>query len=150
MSTEANKAIVRRLFEEIMDRGDTGAVAEVFAEDAVMHLPGTKEPIVGLDGITNAVAGAAKRYRDMKTTLHLLIAEGDLVACRLSHDVVFDRDWTTPIGTYDVSGKSLEYFANVFFRVRDGKIIEQWIVRDELGMMLRLGLLKAEPTDSPK
>ena len=148
MSDQSNKRVVKRFFEECLDRGNVDIVDELFSKDCVIHRPEAADSLHGLDAIRNIVAGARDRYREMTTTLHLLIAEDDMVACRLSHVVVFNKNWATRLGTHDVGGKSVDWFANVFFRLRDGKIVEQWVVRDELGMHLKLGLIDADAAEN--
>ena len=46
------------------------------------------------------------------------------------------------IGGHDTKGKSLVWSAIAIFRIDGGKIAEQWVNRDELGMLLSLGVLK--------
>jgi predicted ester cyclase len=40
-----------------------------------------------------------------------------------------------------VSGKTVSWPAIAIFRIRDGKIAEEWVNRDELGMLIELGVL---------
>jgi hypothetical protein len=48
-----------------------------------------------------------------------------------------------PIGTHDINGKVITWHASVIFRMKDGKIAEEWVNRDELGVLLSAGILKA-------
>ena len=48
----------------------------------------------------------------------------------------------TRIGTYDVNGTDVVWDAIVIFRMKDGKIAEEWVNRDELGALLSAGILK--------
>jgi hypothetical protein len=41
-----------------------------------------------------------------------------------------------------VKGKAVTWDAMVIFRLQNGKIAEQWVSRDELGMLLGFGVLK--------
>ena len=54
MSLEANKAVVRRFIEEVLDGGNTDLMLEIFAPDCVIHFAHLAEPYVG-----NAVYAAA-------------------------------------------------------------------------------------------
>ena len=141
MPAQSNKQIVTRFFEECLDQADVELVDELFSADCIIHRPDPAESLNGLDAIRNIVIGAKERYREITTTMHLMVEEDDIVACRISHAVVYENTWKTRLGTHDVAGKSCDWFANVFFRVRDGKIVEEWVVRDELGMHLKLGLI---------
>jgi predicted ester cyclase len=103
MTTEENKALVRRYFEAV-DQGEADLIDAMFAADCIFH-------------------------------------RGDLVACRLQHNAVLRGEFTSRIGTFDVAGKPIEWSANVFFRFENGLIKEEWIARDELGILLGLGIV---------
>jgi len=45
------------------------------------------------------------------------------------------------LGRHDVTGKPVSWPAIVIFRFREGKIAEEWVSRDELGMLIELGLV---------
>ena len=80
-------------------------------------------------------------YSEFSTTIHDLIVEDDRVACRLSHRAVNRGEWTSRLGRHDVAGKPVSWPAIAIFRFRDGKIAEEWVSRDELGMLIDLGVL---------
>jgi predicted ester cyclase len=46
------------------------------------------------------------------------------------------------MGTYDIKGKTISWDAIVIFQLKDGKIVEQWGNRDELGALLSAGIVK--------
>jgi predicted ester cyclase len=74
-----------------------------------------------------------------------LVAENDLVVCHLSHRVVHrGGDWTSRLGMHTVAeGKVVTWSAITMFRIRNGKIAEEWVCRDELGMLIQLGVATA-------
>jgi predicted ester cyclase len=74
----------------------------------------------------------------MQSELHDLFGAGDRVVARLTHRVKDDRPALTRFGRYDPPGTALEWDAIAIFRVMDGKIVEEWILRDEAGMVLQL------------
>jgi predicted ester cyclase len=141
MSTEFNKAIVRRYFEEVLDKSKLDILDEIVATDCVIHRPETSEPIRGLEAFRSALERILQVYSDFTTIIHDLIAEEDRVACRLSHQAVNRGEWTSRLGTHTVAGKSVTWPAIAIFRIRDGKIAEEWVSRDELGMLIGLGVL---------
>jgi predicted ester cyclase len=141
MSTQSNKAIVRRYFEEVVDKRKLDLLDEIVATDCVIHRPEALEPIRGLEAFKQALGRILQVYSEFKTTIHDLIAEEDRVACRLSHRAVNRVEWTSRIGTHAVAGKSVTWPAIAIFRFHDGKIAEEWVSRDELGMLIALGIL---------
>ena len=72
--------------------------------------------------------------------IHQIIGEGDLVATRETHEGIHWGDFPTPVGTFDVTGRPIEWTSQVFFRFNTGKIAEMWVARDELGILRSLGI----------
>jgi predicted ester cyclase len=143
MSTASNKAAVRRFFSEAVDGGKLEVLDELVAADCIIHRPEAREPISGLSSFKQAVQRIIQAYSGFSTTIHDLLAEDDRVACRLSHRAVHRGEWTSRLGRHDVAGKEITWSANVIFRFRDGKIVEEWVSRDELGMLIDLGVVQA-------
>jgi predicted ester cyclase len=61
---------------------------------------------------------------------------------RLSHRGLGGGTWRSRIGNYDVTGKTVSWNAMAIFRFENQRIIEEWVNRDELGMILQFGLFK--------
>jgi predicted ester cyclase len=46
------------------------------------------------------------------------------------------------LGSHAVAeGKVVTWSSLTIFRIRDGKIAEEWVCRDELGMLMQLGVV---------
>jgi steroid delta-isomerase-like uncharacterized protein len=143
MSADSNKAIVRRYFKEALDKRNLDMLDEIVAKDCVIHRPEVSEPIRGLEAFKHALQRIREVYSEFTTTIDDLIAEEDRVACRLSHRAVHGGEWTSRLGRYGVAGKKINWPAIAIFRIRDGKIAEEWVSRDELGMLIDLGVLSS-------
>lgn len=141
MSIESNKAIVRRYFEEVVDKSKLDILGEIVTTDCIIHRPEVSEPIQGLEAFKHALKSILQVYSEFTTTIHDLIAEEDRVACRLSHRAVNRGEWTSRLGTHAVAGKTVTWPAIAIFRFHDSKIAEEWVSRDELGMLIELGVL---------
>ncbi|MDP6174619.1 MAG: ester cyclase [Rhodospirillales bacterium] len=141
MSIEQNKTVVRRYFEEVLDQGRIELLDELFSDDIVFHRGDYADPVTGLAGMRQVVGSVRERYGEFTTTLHHMAAEGDLVACRLSHETVHLDYWKSRIGTHQLAGKPIRWTAHAHFRLLDGKVVEEWVERDELGMALSVGVL---------
>jgi predicted ester cyclase len=143
MSTESNKAIVRRYFEEVVDKSKLDLLDEIVTTDCIIHRPEASEPIRGLEAFRQALERILQVYSEFTTTIHDPIAEEDRVACRLSHQAANRGDWTSRLGRHAVGGKTVAWPAIAIFRIRDGKIAEEWVNRDELGMLIELGVFES-------
>jgi predicted ester cyclase len=85
MSTESHKAIVRRYFDEALDKRKLDILDEIVLSDCLIHRPEAPEPIRGLAAFKQALERILQVYSEFTTTIHDLIAEEDRVACRVSH-----------------------------------------------------------------
>jgi ketosteroid isomerase-like protein len=141
MAKEDNKAIVRRYFEAL-DAGNVELVEVLFSKDCRIYRPEQPEPLVGIELVRLIVLGAHQLYSELKTTIHDMIQEGERIAVRITHNAVYRNKWTTRIGTFDCVGKPTKWDAMAIFVLRDGKIIEEHVMRDELGMLLSMGVLQ--------
>jgi ketosteroid isomerase-like protein len=134
----AAKALVRRYFDEVLDGGDRAVMAELFHDGAVQHFPGRD---LKLDLSRSTTGGGS---RTMKTTLHHLLADGNMVLAHLTHEVGYGPHtrFDTQLGRVDVSGRSVHWDAMALFRIEDGKIAEEWVNRDELSILSQLRLVE--------
>ena len=83
MSSEQNKVIVRRFFEEPW-KGNLDVVDELTASDYVGHDPALPEPLRGPEGVKEFIATYREGFPDARITVEQQLAEGDLVATRWS------------------------------------------------------------------
>jgi hypothetical protein len=88
MSTEENKAIGRRLCEEVWSQGNVAAVDELFAPNIVHHVdapsdvPVPAELQLSLEEIKQLISQWHITFPDLHCTIELQVAEGDLVVTR--------------------------------------------------------------------
>jgi hypothetical protein len=138
MSVEANKLVARRFVEEALDGGSETVLQELFQLGAVRHFPPGDIKL----GPTSPVPPT--RDRSMKTDIHHLYGEGDFVMIHLTHHVTFlhGSHFNTRVGLVDVGGKNVEWNAMVVLRFERDRIAEEWVVRDELQVLLQVGAVK--------
>jgi hypothetical protein len=82
MSAEENKAVVRRVYTEVMLNDDLSVIPELFADEYVYHSPGSPD-VYGPDSFRELVTAYQAAFPDFLQTADLLIAaEGDTVVSR--------------------------------------------------------------------
>ncbi len=140
MAVEKNKELVRRFFNEALDRNDVGLLDDMFNENCVFYRGDLDEPVRGLGGVRAIGEKRALLYRDFETEIHSVIGEGDLVASRQTHTGVHRGEFPTPIGTFDVKDRPIEWSSQVFFRFEGDKISEVRVARDELALFRYLDI----------
>ena len=144
MSVEQNEQIVRGYFAEVVDKFNIDLLGEYCTDDCIIHRPEVEEPIIGIENFKTGLARVIDSYSSIKTTIHDIFGTGDRVSCRLSHLAVHRDNWKSRIGYHKVAGKTVSWSAIANFRLEKGKIAEEWVCRDELGMLIELGVIDIE------
>ena len=145
MSVEANKALVRRHFEETFNRQNFAECAEMVADDFIEHAIapfGTSEPgrVHGPEHVRNASEWLRAQFPDLHMSVETVIAEGDLVSCRVYSE---GTNLGKLNGVVPPTCKRFGAWQNHWFRVVDNKLAEHWAIRDDLPAMLQLGVVQA-------
>ena len=117
----ANKALIRRVFEEVIPAGDAIAMRELATPDFLDHDPLPGQP-PGCEGVEYVVASMHGAHPDLRFAIHDLVAEGDLVTVRWT----MHGTNTGPLFGQPPSGQPVELSAIAIFRIADGKLAERW------------------------
>ncbi|MFG2788307.1 ester cyclase [Streptomyces sp. NPDC048419] len=136
----SNKDIVRAFIDALFTKGDLGAVDDYLAEDFVNHNPPFGAP-GDREGMRSAGALFRSAFPDWHSEPHRLIAEGDLV---VEHFTASGTQRGEVLGVPAPAGQRIVSLHGInIFRVREGRITEQWCQLDELGVLRQLGLVPA-------
>jgi len=133
--------LVLSYFHEVLDGGKVDLVESMFQPDYVIHF--ASGDVKGAAGLHTMVERRVASFSSFLTDVHDIFESGDKVVVRLTHRGTGAGNVRSRIGTHDVRGKSVTWDAIVIFRMKNGKIAEEWVNRDELGMLLSAGILKA-------
>lgn len=140
MSTEANKAIVVQLYEEVWNRGNLDLVDKLVAPNAVDHEPQRPLGAPGSpQGLKAVVTMLRRAFPDDHYMIEDLIAEGDKVVARLTHSGTHQGAFLGLPPT----GKHISTTSIHIFRFADGQLVEHWANKDDLGLMQQLGVIPA-------
>jgi len=140
-----NKAVVERYFREVLDQKKIEVLPELLTPDVVLHRPGFD--VVGLDAAVRRLRAILQDYSGFSSGLSGLMAEGDMVAVRVFHRTrARPHTFRSRAGEVNLAREQeLDWTAIVQFRLKDGKIAEEWVMRDELGMLLQMGKVTVAP-----
>ena len=133
--SEGNKAVVRRLFEEL-DKHNFKILDEVCSPDFTFHLPGYSMPMK-FEEWKRHVLSVYEAFPDFHHKIEDLIAEGDRVVVRYTGSGTQKGEFMGVAPT----GKEVTLGAIAIYRFAKGKIVEGWEQVDLLGMMQQLGAL---------
>jgi steroid delta-isomerase-like uncharacterized protein len=135
VSTDENKALVRRVFDDIATGGDFDVVEEIYAADYVDHAPFPGSP-GGRDGVRHSIGALRTAMPDLHVTVHEMSGHGDKVA---THNTWRGTHTGEVLGIVP-TGRTLTFAGVVVFRVAGGQIAERWAIGLELDLLRELGL----------
>lgn len=130
---DQNKEVVRRLYEECLNKRQFEVLSELIAEEYT-GIRGEKGPT----GFEETVRSIIQGFPDIQWTVEDLIAEGDKVVVRWS--------WQgTHTGTFrgflPATQQPVSDHAIAIYQFRDAKIVRAWIQSDRLGFLQQLGMI---------
>jgi predicted ester cyclase len=134
MTAEANKAVVLRYIEEVWNGHDLDAIDELVSPYYLIYAASPEYQRAGAKYSLNWLFSV---FPDHRFEIEDAVAEGDTVTVR-----------GTLGGTHEgkllgiaPTGERVAVQQTHWSRVADGKVAEHWAVRDDLGMMMQLGVM---------
>ena len=141
-STEENKAVIQR-WVEMWNTGNVVTIDQLVTADFVRHDP-TRPEVHGPEAERQFVTGTRAAFPDLHFTIEDLIAEGDEVVARLTAQGTQQGELSGIAPT----GQHVTYTVMEIYRLANGKIAEQWVIADALGLRQQLGVIPA-PRHTP-
>lgn len=130
---EANKALVRRAVA--YNHGGGGDAADIFAANFVSHMPG--QPPLDRTAFEQVLAGFAAGFAGYTHEIHDQIAQGDLVVNRIT----WSGEHSGEFGGVAATRRSFELGGINMFRIREGRVAEQWAQLDMLSLLQQIGAI---------
>jgi predicted ester cyclase len=139
MTEEEVRAAVYRLFD-LWNGGDLTAIEQLYDPGFTAdYQPYSWRE--GLDGIRAMVSQARTATPDYHEELLDLVVDGDRAAVRLR--ITFTH--TSAIGPIAATGKRISYEELVLFTFRDGRVLSQRGIPDNLSMLRQMGVVPVPP-----
>jgi steroid delta-isomerase-like uncharacterized protein len=135
--SEGNRNAVRRLVEEVWNKGNLPVADELFAYSYIHHDASTPDVGRGADSEKKRATLYRTAFPDFRLTIEDMIAEGETVMARWSCRGTHKGDLSGIAATgkpFTISGVSVARFEN-------GKMVEGWVNWDALGLMQQLGVV---------
>jgi steroid delta-isomerase-like uncharacterized protein len=133
MTTDDNKALVQRFFEEVINQRNLAALDQFAHPGGVNH---TVPP--GMPQESNQFLGQyLNAFPDVKATVEDLMADGDKVVARVSYRGTHQGAFRGIPPT----GKQIAVTGINIFRIADGKLVEHWGLTDRLAVLQQLGVV---------
>lgn len=137
------KQLVRRHFDEMWNDRNLDLCEELMAASFVEHAPApfSADPPGAVDGpkaMRETCTWLLDQFPDLTMTVEMMIADGDLVAALVWAEGTNQGKLN---GFLPPSGRHFKYRQTHWFRVREGQLCEHWATRDDLAVMLQLGVV---------
>jgi steroid delta-isomerase-like uncharacterized protein len=130
------KKLIRRMTDELWNKGNLDVCDEVFAERCSIHDPSF--PVEnGVTGLQQQVRELRQSQPDLHLDVHDILVDGDMTAAR----------WTvggTARGEFrglPATGKSYVMTGMTIDKWENDRIVEEWINYDLLGCLQQLGII---------
>jgi predicted ester cyclase len=141
VSTDENKLLVRRYYEDVVNTGRVERLAEFVGPDYVEVYNNARYP-VGIEGAKDHILGGRKTYPDLHLTIEQQIGEGEWVVTRVTARGTQEGVWLGMKPT----GRKVEMTVVNIDRVVDGRIVEHGGAANLLEPLLQIGAIQiADP-----
>ena len=133
MTTDDNKALVQRFYDEVINQKNLAALDQFVSPNAVNHTVPTGLP----QGPSQFLGLHFNAFPDVKVTVEDLLADGDKVIARVS----IRGTQQGAFGSIHPRGKPITVMTINIFRIVNGKMVEHWGLTDRLSALQQLGVV---------
>ena len=135
------KQLIGKFVEELWNERHLEVADAIFANDCVTHQLRSGSPADavprGPETIKEHVAGWIASFPDLRFTIEQILSEGDRVVTQLLMEGTHQGMW---LGI-PASGKKMQIRMFTVHRIVQGKIVEDWVLVESLGMFQQLGIV---------
>ncbi len=140
MSLDDNKALSRRLYEEVFGLGHLDVADEILAEDSISHGAGAS-PAPGSASIKAQAQLLRAAFPDLRVKLNDQLGEADRVASRWTGSGTHLGRLMLSSGPVEPTGRPISFGEIRVDRFAHGRIVESWFIPDRFTLWQQLGLL---------
>lgn len=141
MTTQFNIGIVQRFVEELWNNRNLDVADEIFSPHCITHQLRSGEPISSAprdpETIKQHVRDWVEAFPDLQFAIEQTVASEDRVASHITMRGTHNGLWMGISPT----GKQIGITMIVIHRIDAGKIVEDWVLVDSLGLFQQLGLV---------
>jgi len=137
MSTDQNTANARQFFESMLGKANWGMADDILASDVVMHHPSSPQPIAGVKNVVGFLGAFRAGFPDMSMRVEFAFGDGEMVAVRWG----MSGTHTAELFGIPPSGKPVKVVGISLLRFANGKVVEDWVSEDTMGLMQQIGVI---------
>ena len=140
MLSDANKQLVRRLYDDYLNPGLLDRLGEIVSPDFIAGGPQR-----GPAAFSGVVGGLRAAFPDLRYTVEDLVGDGDRVAVRWS----WRGTHTGAFRGFAPTGKQVLNTGFAIFEVTDGRLARAWVETDRLGFLVAIGAVPYQEIFGP-
>ena len=137
-SPEQNKQVIHQVFESY-NQQDMEKAERLFSPKHVFHFPGA--PPMDWNSHKQFIVGLSKAFPDLHFKVEDILAEDDKVAYRLTVSGTHRGEFQSIPPT----NKKVSFTSTGISNIVDGKVAEDWVDADTMGLMQQLGVIPSAP-----
>ena len=136
MSTEQLTTTVRRMFDEVVNRGNLDLIHEIYAPNFVHHNAPPGLP-AGIEGIRQSLMACRRAFPDWHETIDSIRVKDETVVVMSTIHGTHNGQWQGIAPT----GRQITTRRVSILRAANGKIVERWGSQDDFGLMRQIGAI---------
>jgi len=129
---DRNKQVVRRIYEDCINRNKPELLPELISGDYVGAQGGR-----GPSGFGSNIDELRTGFPDIRFTLQDLVVEGDRVAIRWT----WEATHTGTFRSWPPSGRRVTTTGIAIYQLEQGKVVRVWLETDRLGVLQQIGVI---------
>jgi predicted ester cyclase len=147
--TEAEAKAIGDIYVRARNEANLDLLNDIMAPDVVVHDTGYPENIVGLDALKKQYAATHAAVPDVKFSLDEMYVKGDKVVWVFTMTGTITGPFRLPMGELPPTGRSILVTGAAIDKVADGKIVEEWVFYNPLGILVPAGFTLTPPSAPP-
>ncbi|HVR88312.1 MAG TPA: ester cyclase [Candidatus Limnocylindria bacterium] len=143
--SDENTTTIRRLNDEVMNGGRLELIPELYAAELVSRRRGMpslaalapgppRDHIAPTERLALRIAAIRTAFPDWRSEVFAIVADGDTVVARYE----LSGTHRGPLFGIEPTGRAVHLDEVVFYRLQHRRIVEDWAMADELGLLLQL------------
>ncbi|XYQ53400.1 ester cyclase [Pectobacterium carotovorum] len=137
MSIQKNKEIFNT-FVDFINTSDSTLASEIISDAVVFYVPGQVEPLSGIKGYMQILNMMKGGFPDIQWSIEEIVVEENAIAARF----LMTGTHQGPFWGVQPTGIKINAKASNFYKIKDGKIVEEYGQPDIFSILQQLGVVK--------
>lgn len=137
MAQNLNTTKGQQFFEDMLGKANWQLANDILAPGIVMHHPSSPQPIEGVENVVGFLGAFREGFPDMSMKVEFAFGDDEFTAIRWR----MSGTHTAALFGIPPSGKSVAVTGISLLRFSEGKVAEDWVSEDSLGLMQQIGVI---------